>query len=228
MSTDNLDYRNWKSKNDLDRSICGPELPKDEPADFCLDQLGAVKVQLEAHVGQLLAGKSGAAAAFAYLQGVVRRCVEAGIAEWLEQENNPSTWRGDEAVISLFELVTGTMVGAGGQVMMSARQVALHAWAILYLLEKTPLSQTEIGEKLGYTRANVCAVVKRYQRDLELRKSRGMKSDEAVEIYRERAKLSHAKRKKKGQQTCKSAQKFNSTWTSMSQALKPQKPAPMP
>lgn len=205
--TDSLDYRAYHSKNDLDREMCGPEFPKDDPADLVLDQFAAMRDQLVRGAAELSRGAGGVHAAQAFVdevQHIVRRSVAAGVAEWMDQEGNPTTFRGDEAVIALLNLITGTMVGDGGQVKMTSRQVALHAWVIMFLLEKTTKTLTDIADEGGYTRANASAVAKRYQKKLGLRKCRGMKSDAACQIYSERAKLAHAKRKKQTNQTqCK-------------------------
>jgi hypothetical protein len=207
-----LDYAAYNHADPLDGQQYEPDLPKDEPQDFCLDQLCAARLQMVAHIEQLMRGAAPAPAVVAYLQGVVSECVKEGIGEWMKQENDPSTFRGDEAVIALLELVTNTMVGDGGQVVMSSRKVKLHAWAILYLLQKTEKTQTELARMLGYTKANFCAVVQQYKHkdtlSQDLRKTRGMKSDAAVEVYRERAKQVHKQRKEKEQQ-CK-AQNSNS------------------
>ena len=82
----------------------------------------------------------------------------------------------------------------------SKRQQAMRAQAILFAIGRTHKTETQIAEEFGYTRANVSAVVKQYQRKLSLCKSRGMKSEDAVEVYRERAKRVHTKRKQNEQQ----------------------------
>jgi hypothetical protein len=193
-----LDYAAYNHADPLDGQQYEPELPKDEPQDFCLDHLCAARSQMVAHIEQLMRGAAPAPAVVAYLQGV----------------------RGDEAVIALLELVTNTMVGDGGQVVMSSRKVKLHAWAILYLLQKTEKTQTELARMLGYTKANFCAVVQQYKHkdtlSQDLRKTRGMKSDAAVEVYRERAKQVHKQRKEKEQQCKTQTHSFNKFWTSTS------------
>lgn len=216
-----LDIAAYHHGDPLDGQHCEPELPKDAPEDLCLDHLCQARAQMAEHVERLARGASPMPALMAYLQGLVRECVKAGIAEWMEQEKNPSTFRGDEAVIALLELVTNTMIGDGGQVVMSSRKVKLHAWAILYLLEKTDKTQTELARMLGYTKANFCAVVQQYKRKdtlaQDLRKTRGMKSDAAVEVYRERAKQVHKQRKEKEQTSCKTqTHSFSKFWTSTS------------
>jgi hypothetical protein len=216
-----LDYAAYNHADPLDGQQYEPELPKDEPQDFCLDHLCAARSQMVAHIERLMRGSAPAPAVMAYLQGVVQQCVKAGIGEWMKQENDPSTFRGDEAVIALLELVTNTMVGDGGQVVMSSRKVKLHAWAILYLLQKTEKTQTELARMLGYTKANFCAVVQQYKHkdtlSQDLRKTRGMKSDAAVEVYRERAKQVHKQRKEKEQTSCKTqTHSFSKFWSSTS------------
>jgi hypothetical protein len=214
-----LDIAAYHHGDPLDGQHCEPELPKDAPEDLCLDHLCNARAQMAEHIEKLARGATPMPAVMAYLQGVIRECVKAGISEWMEQEKNPSTFRGDEAVIALLEMVTNTMVGDGGQVTMTSRKVKLHAWAILYLLEKTPKTQTELAAMLGYTKANFCAVVQGYKRKQslaqDLRKTRGMKSDAAVEIYRERATRVHKQRKQKEQTTCKT-NSFSKFWTSTS------------
>jgi hypothetical protein len=192
---DPIDQAAYHNGSPLDGQIEEFRLPKDSPSDMCLDQLAAVRTEMGRHVESLLRRAGGLHAASAYLDGCVRKCVEAGLAEWMEQENDPCTFRGDEAVIALLDMVLGTMIGNGGRVTLTSRQVKLHAYSILFLLGRTNLTETEIGRRLGYTRANVSAVVRKYQRERELRKARGMKSDEAVESYRESATRVHAKRK---------------------------------
>jgi hypothetical protein len=216
-----LDYAAYNHADPLDGQQYEPELPKDNPQDFCLDQLCAARSHMVSHIEQLMRGAAPATAVTQYLQSVVRECVKAGIGEWMKQENDPSTFRGDEAVIALLELVTNTMVGDGGQVVMSSRKVKLHAWAILYLLQKTEKTQTELARMLGYTKANFCAVVQQYKHkdtlSQDLRKTRGMKSDAAVEVYRERAKQVHKRRKEKEQTSCKTqTHSFSKFWSSTS------------
>ena len=102
---------------------------------------------------------------------------------------------------------------------MTSRQIELHAYAILFLLDRTPLTETQIGAKLGYTKANVSHVVRKYKKRHDLRKSRGMKSDDAVESYRESATRVHAKRKNNTNKPCKqqpTKSPFNKFWTSTS------------
>jgi hypothetical protein len=141
----------------------------------------------------------------------------------MEQENDPSTFRGDEAVIALLDMVMNTMAGDGGMVRISARQVKFRAEVILYVLQRTPKTLTQIAKEHGYTKANASAVANGYVRKKtlhqDLTKARGMKSDAAVEVYRERATRVHKQRKEKEQQ-CKTntqTHSFNKFWTSMSE-----------
>jgi hypothetical protein len=215
-----MDVQAYRHGSSLDAESMEPEYPKDAPADLCLDQLGLVRHEMGLHIERLMAGGAGMAAVVAYLQGLISQCVVAGIAEWMEQENSPSTFHGDEAVIGLLNVITGTMVGDGGQMSMTSRQVELHAWVIMFLLERTEKTLTQIADETGYTRANASAIAKKYQKKLELRKCRGMKSDQACEIYRKRATIAHRKRKNQTTSTtCTTTNKplFNKFWTSTSE-----------
>jgi len=182
----------------------GPELPKDSPADFCLDELAQMRVDILAKLGVMLAGAAGPQAVFAYLQWVLRRCTEHGMAEWMKQENDQgSIARGEDAIVLALQLVTQLMIGQtsfDSHVVITGRQQAMRAQAILFAIGRTRKTETEIAKEFGYTRANVSAVVKQYQRKLGLWKSRGMKSEAAVKVYRERATRVHNQRKQKEQQ----------------------------
>lgn len=217
-----MDIAAYRHGSSLDaHDVMEPELPKDDPADYCLDQFCAVRQQMAEQVAKLASGNAGAQAVSAYLQSVIAQCVKAGIAEWMEQENNPSTFRGDEAVIALLDMVMNTMAGDGGMVRISARQVKFRAEVILYVLQRTPKTLTQIAKEHGYTKANASAVANGYVRKRtlhqDLTKARGMKSDAAVEVYRERAKRVHKQRKEKEQQwktnTQTHSSKFNSYWS---------------
>ena len=120
----------------------------------------------------------------------------------MKQENDQgSIARGEDAIVLALQLVTQLMRGDGdSHKVMTGRQQAMRAQAILFAIGRTHKTETQIAEEFGYTRANVSAVVKQYQRKLSLCKSRGMKSEDAVEVYRERAKRVHAKRKKQENQ----------------------------
>jgi hypothetical protein len=212
-----LDIAAYHHGDPLDGQHCGPELPKDAPEDFCLDHLCNAREQMLEQIGKLSRGAAPMPAVMAYLQGIVRECVKAGMAEWMQQENDPSTFKGDEAVIKLLDVVMGTMIGQGGMVRISARQVKFRAEVILFILQKTPKTLTQIAAEHGYTKANASAIAKQYQRQYDLRKSRGMKSDAAVEVYRERAKRVHKERKQKQKTSCKTqTHSFNKFWTSTS------------
>jgi hypothetical protein len=207
-----LDIAAYHHGDPLDGQHCEPELPKDAPEDLCLDHLCNARAQMAEHIEKLARGAAPMPAVMSYLQGVIRECVKAGVAEWMEQENDPSTFKGDEAVIKLLDVVMGTMLGDGGMVRISARQVKFRAEVILFILQKTPKTLTQIAAEHGYTKANASAIAKQYQRKYDLRKSRGMKSDAAVEVYRERAKRVHKERKQQ-QTICKTKSKFNSYWS---------------
>jgi hypothetical protein len=208
-----LDIAAYHHGDPLDGKHCEPELPKDAPEDLCLDHLCSARAQMAEHIERLARGAAPMPAVMAYLQGVLRECVKAGIAEWMEQENDPSTFKGDEAIIKLLDVVMGTMLGDGGMVRISARQVKFRAEVILFILQKTPKTLTQIAAEHGYTKANASAIAKQYQRKYDLRKSRGMKSDAAVEVYRERARRVHKERKEKQQTSWKIKSKFNSYWS---------------
>ena len=217
-----MDIAAYRHGSPLDaHDVMEPELPKDDPADYCLDQFCALRQQMAEQVAKLASGNAGAQAVSAYLQSVIAQCVKAGIAEWMEQENNPSTFRGDEAVIALLDMVMNTMAGDGGMVRISARQVKFRAEVILYVLQRTPKTLTQIAKEHGYTKANASAVANGYVRKRtlhqDLTKARGMKSDAAVEVYRERAKRVHKQRKEKEQQwktnTQTHSSKFNNYWS---------------
>ena len=210
-----LDIAAYHHGDPLDGTHCEPELPKDAPEDLCLDHLCNARAQMAEHIKRLARGAAPMPAVMAYLQGVVSECVKAGIAEWMEQENNPSTFRGDEAVIKLLDAVMGTMAGDGGMVRISARQVRFRAEIILFLLEKTPKTLTQIAAENGYTKANASAIAKQYQHKHRLRKTRGMKSDAAVEVYRERATRVHKQRKQQ-EKTKWKTNSFSKFWTSTS------------
>ena len=219
-----MDIAAYRHGSPLDaHDVMEPELPKDDPADYCLDHLCAARQQMAEHVARLSNGNAGTQAVALYLQGIIAQCVKAGIAEWMEQENNPSTFRGDEAVIALLDMVMNTMAGDGGMVRISARQVKFRAEVILYVLQRTPKTLTQIAKEHGYTKANASAVANGYVRKRtlhqDLTKARGMKSDAAVEVYRERAKRVHKQRKEKEQQwkTNTQTHSFNKFWTSMSE-----------
>jgi hypothetical protein len=213
-----LDYAAYNHADPLDGQQYEPDLPKDTPEDFCLDHLCNAREQMVEQIGKLSRGAAAMSAVMSYLQSIVRECVKAGMAEWMQQENDPSTFKGDEAVIKLLDVVMGTMIGQGGMVRISARQVKFRAEVILFILQKTPKTLTQIAAEHGYTKANASAIAKQYQRKYDLRKTRGMKSDAAVEVYRERAKRVHKERKEKEQQ-CKTntqTHSFNKFWTSTS------------
>jgi len=217
-----MDIAAYRHGSTLDaHGIMEPELPKDDPADYCLDQFCALREQMAEHVTRLANGSAGTQAVSVYLQGIIAQCVKAGIAEWMEQENDPSTFRGDEAVIALLDMVMNTMAGDGGMVRISARQVKFRAEVILYVLQRTPKTLTQIAKEHGYTKANASAVANGYVRKKtlhqDLTKARGMKSDAAVEVYRERATRVHKQRKEKEQQCKNNTQthSFNKFWTSM-------------
>lgn len=221
--SERMDFAAYHHGSPLDANdVMSPELPKDDPADYCLDQLCAVRQQMAEHVTRLANGQAGPQAVAAYLQVIIAQCVKAGIAEWMEQENNPSTFRGDEAVIALLDMVMNTMMGDGGIVRISARQVKFRAEVILYVLQRTPKTLTQIAKEHGYTKANASAVANGYVRKKtlhqDLTKARGMKSDAAVEVYRERAKRIHKQRKQKEAQwkTNTQTHSFNKFWTSTS------------
>jgi DNA-binding MarR family transcriptional regulator len=143
------------------------------------------------------------------------------MAEWMKQENDQgSIARGEDAIVLALQLVTQLMRGDGeSHKVMTGRQQAMRAQAILFAIGRTHKTETQIAEEFGYTRANVSAVVKQYQRKLSLCKSRGMKSEDAVEVYRERAKRVHAKKKNQENQwkTNTQTHSFNKFWTSMSE-----------
>ena len=219
-----MDIAAYRHGSTLDaHGIMEPELPKDDPVDYCLDQFCALRERMAEHVTRLANGSAGPQAVSAYLQGIIAQCVKAGIAEWMQQENDPSTFRGDEAVIALLDMVMNTMAGDGGMVRISARQVKFRAEVILYVLQRTPKTLTQIAKEHGYTKANASAVANGYVRKKtlhqDLTKARGMESDAAVEVYRERATRVHKQRKEKEQQCKNNTQthSFNKFWTSMSE-----------
>jgi DNA-binding MarR family transcriptional regulator len=199
---ESLDYRLHHHASALDNMQVGPAMPSDSPADFCLDELAQMRADILAKLGVMLSTAAGPQAVFAYLQWVLRRCTEVGMAEWMKQENDQgSIARGEDAIVLALQLVTQLMRGDGdSHKVMTGRQQAMRAQAILFAIGRTHKTETQIAEEFGYTRANVSAVVKQYQRKLSLCKSRGMKSEDAVEVYRERAKRVHAKRKKQENQ----------------------------
>lgn len=214
-----MDIAAYRHGSTLDaHDVMEPELPKDDPADYCLDHFCAMRQEMAEHVARLASGAAAPQAVSAYLQAIIAQCVKAGIAEWLEQENNPSTFRGDEAVIALLDMVMNTMVGDGGMVRISARQAKFRAEVILFVLGRTSKTLTQIAAENGYTKANASAVANNYvkKRTLhhDLKKARGMKSDAAVEVYRERAKAVHKQRKQKEQQwKNQTTHSFNRYWT---------------
>ena len=220
--SERMDVQAYHHGSSLDAESMDAELPKDAPADFCLDQLCFMREEMGRHVAKLIAGPAPAAAVSAYLQGVVRKCVEVGITEWMKQENDQgSIARGEDAVVLALQLVGDFLLDdLQSHRFVTARQMAMRGQALLFVTGRTPKSETQIAKEFGYTRANVSAVVKRYQRKLELMKSRGMRSDDAVEIYRERAKSVHKQRKQK-EELCKTqTHSFNKFWTSMSEHSK--------
>ena len=208
---ESLDYRLHHHASALDNMQVGHELPNDSPTDFCLDELAQMRVDILAKLGVMLSTAAGPQAVFAYLQYVLRRCTEIGMAEWMKQENDQgSIARGEDAIVLALQLVTQLMRGDGeSHKIMTGRQQAMRAQAILFAIGRTHKTETQIAQEFGYTRANVSAVVKQYQRKLNLSKSRGMKSDQAVKVYRERAKRVHRKNKQQ-QQQWKTQNKHNS------------------
>jgi predicted transcriptional regulator len=225
-----MDYAVYHHGSSLDAESMDAELPKDTPADFCLDQLCVIRTEMGEQLSRLIAGPAGMAAALAYLHGVIKKCVEAGISEWMKQENDQgSITRGEDAIVLALQLVGDFLLDdMQSHRFITARQMAMRGQALLFATGRTHKTETQIAAEFGYTRANVSAVVKRYQRKLDLLKSRGMKSDEAVETYRKRATRVHQQRKEKEQQ-CKSntqTHSFSKSWTSMSSNLKQPMPAP--
>ena len=213
--------------NPLDDYRVGPELPKDALSDHCLDGIAQFREQMRRDMAALITKGAGIDAILIYLQGIIRKGVEAGAAEWMEQENDPgSCARGEEAALIILQTVTGTLMGEGGYVRASARQIAMHGYALLFALGRTRMTETQIAEKFGYTRANVSATVRQYKRKFDLRQSRGMKSDRAVEVYRQRAKQVHNQRKETQNQCKTTNSSFNKFWTSTSNNSKPLKPVP--
>jgi len=171
-TTPDLDYQAHHFGDPLDGSSVGPELPRDTALDIFRDAMRVTPFPL----------------------ALTRQAVEAWalivfrafLEEWHEQENDPgSCSRGDEAALEVLHLCTQN----------PKREIALRAWCMLFVLERTNKTETQIGRMLGYTKANVSAVVKSLQRDLKLRKARSMKSDQAVDAYRTRAKAVHQRNK---------------------------------
>jgi len=206
-----LDSQLFHHANPLDDARVDAELPKDSPADFCLDQVAQIRGEIHTRLDAMMRGPAGTQAVFAYLQFVIRKCTEAGIAQWMEQENDQgSIARGEDAIVLALQMVTQLLLGDGdSHKVMTARQQAMRAQALLFAIGRTRKTETQIAQEFGYTRANVSAVVKNYQRKFKLWKSRGMKSDAAVEVYRERAKRVHRENKEK-QQQWKTQNKHNS------------------
>ena len=212
--------------NPLDDYRVGPELPKDALSDYCLDGIGQFREQMRGDMAALIAKGAGIDTILIYLQGIIRSGVEIGAAEWMEQENDPgSCARGEDAALIILQTVTGTLMGEGGYVRASARQIAMHGYALLFALGRTRMTETQIAEKFGYTRANVSATVRQYKRKFDLRQSRGMKSDRAVEVYRQRAKQVHNQRKET-QNKCKtnynSVNRLSTLRSALMQQLVPQ------
>lgn len=228
--SERMDVTAYRHGSALDTDgMMDAELPKDAPADFCLDELCAVRAEMGEHITRLMAGSAGMAAVAAYLQGIIRKCVEVGISEWMKQENDQgSIARGEDAVVLALQLVGDFLLDdMQSHRFITARQMAMRGQALLFATGRTPKTETQIAKEFGYTRANVSAVVKRYQRKLELMKSRGMKSDRAVEIYSERAKAVHKQRKQKEKQwKTKTTHSFNKFWASMSEHSTPPTLAP--
>jgi hypothetical protein len=82
-------------------------------------------------------------------------------------------------------------------------------------MERTQKTLTQIAKEHGYTKANASAVAKQYQHKHELRKTRGMKSDNAVEVYRERAIRVHKQRKTE-EQKWKTQNKHHNSFSRLS------------
>ena len=214
-----LDNQLAHHANPLDDYRVGPELPKDALSDYCLDGIAQFCEQMRRDMGALISKGATIDTILNYLQGIIRQGVEAGAAEWMEQENDPgSCARGEEAALIILQTVTGTLMGEGGYVRASARQIAMHGYALLFALGRTRMTETQIADKFGYSRANVSATVRQYKRKFELRQSRGMKSDRAVEVYRKRAKQVHNKRKET-QNQCKTNYKSVNRFSTLKSAL---------
>jgi len=176
-----LDYANYHHGDPLDGQHCEAELPKDAPLDIFRDALKFSDKPPQIAALSIVADKWALAVFGEFMR------------EWRGQENEVQVVRGEhEAAIAMLHFCMNN----------PSREIALRAWCILFLMERTNKTEVQIAEEFNCTRANVSAMIKRVQREYGLRKTRGMKSDAAVEVYRERAKRVHKERKQKEQQ-CK-------------------------
>lgn len=111
--------------------------------------------------------------------------------EYQSYESNPKSSNGADAAIALLQTLSKS----------KTRETALQAYCVLFAIGRTPLSETEIGNIFGLTRAAISKRIILIKDDLDLIPSRGMKSQKAVESYRISAKQGHITRKEICQKT---------------------------
>lgn len=113
---------------------------------------------------------------------VVHKAGEAGVLEKLGYGE-----LGLKAAHEIIKRVLG-LIGDG-------QNSGLKAWCLDFLAGTNVFggkSETAIGLKWGFTRANVCHIVNRMKEQLSMLAPRGGKKEGTAKKYRERAKKSHA------------------------------------
>ena len=210
-----VEAANYRHLDPLDGQQVPPPYPVDSAADYVLDEIAHKRDEFIK-----LAGLE----ALATIKKMVSEAVEKGLAEWKKHEGEEQSAQSGESIAEVLRLVMQLRAGDGNVAKsMTGRQAAMSAEALLYVIGRTNKSLQEIGETYGYTRANVSAVVVKYKKRLGLKKTRAMKSEEAVKSYRVSASLAH-QRNNKEPKPCPTNKSFKQSWKEAQQTCQTSMP----
>lgn len=168
-----------------------PETPFNDPADYSTASCPAAYPDdsPEEIFRQWLADTALPSCLEQFSDAVTKYCAEVFNSfwkDWCNISGESTHSNGSEGAIALLQTMSQSR----------DNETSLKAHCYLFVINRTPLSETEIGKMHGVTRATVCERVKIIRNELGLPAARGMKSDRARRVYAERAKKIHDNRKK--------------------------------